>query len=88
MRLFRKLFRKTPVTKQDVIMALEDFLLGRGGARDWDDFTSIPLDDPELERIRLQCAALPDRYPPGVSSRYCNRDGLAVIEALLSKLRE
>jgi hypothetical protein len=31
---------------------------GKGGYRDWDDFVSIPIADPELEAIRLDAASL------------------------------
>jgi len=40
------------LTAQDVEAYLQDFLDGRGGEWDWDDFTSIPITDPELEDIR------------------------------------
>ena len=40
---------KIKMTK-DQVHEIETFLAGSGGAWDWDDFISIRLDDPELER--------------------------------------
>jgi hypothetical protein len=40
------------LTPEDVERYLQEFLEGSGGDWDWDDFTSIPLTDPELDRIR------------------------------------
>ena len=33
---------------------LRDFLDNSGGQWDWDEFESVPITDPELERIRQQ----------------------------------
>jgi hypothetical protein len=41
------------LTRADVVKIIRDFLDGTGGAHDWDDFLSLKLDDPELEKIRL-----------------------------------
>lgn len=46
------------LTATDVLDYLEDFLDGRGGDWDWDDFTSIPITDQSLERIRLEAASV------------------------------
>ena len=42
------------LTAEDVEGYLEDFIEGRSGAWDWDDFTSIPITDPALEAIRQE----------------------------------
>ena len=39
------------LTPEDVEICLRDFLDGRGGAWDWDDFTSIRITDPTLLQI-------------------------------------
>ena len=51
----------TDLTASDVEGYLKDFLEGRGGEWDWDDFTTIPITDPALECIRGEAAlvALP-----------------------------
>jgi hypothetical protein len=48
------------MTKEQVSREIEKFLSDTGGAHDWDDFTSISIDGPELEKIRVFCADLPD----------------------------
>lgn len=42
------------LTAEDVEGYLEDFIEGRSGEWDWDDFTSIPITDPALEAIRQE----------------------------------
>ncbi|WP_309662678.1 hypothetical protein [Sphingomonas sp.] len=46
------------LTPEDVLRYLEDFVEGRGGDWDWDDFTGIPITDPFLERIREEAASV------------------------------
>lgn len=43
----------------DVVRYLTDFLDGSGREWDWDDFTSIPISDPTLDRIRQEAGAVP-----------------------------
>lgn len=47
--LFSKPKKRSPA---EVAGFIRDFLEDRGGEWDWDDFTSVPLADPELEAIR------------------------------------
>ena len=42
-------------TRENVAQYIEDFVQGRGGERDWDEFTSVRIKDPYLDRIRRQC---------------------------------
>ena len=44
------------LTAGDVETYLDDFIAGRGGAWDWDDFCCIPITDPALEAIRREAA--------------------------------
>ena len=76
------------MTRAEVAKCLEDFLEGRGGRWDWDDFTSIRIKDPGLESIRLRCASLPESYPPKSPGHYCDEEGMAVLRALLANLSE
>ena len=48
--------RTEDLTAEDVVGYLENFIEGRGGGRDWDDFCCIPITDPTLEAIRQQAA--------------------------------
>jgi hypothetical protein len=76
------------MTKAEVAKCLEDFLLHRGGRWDWDDFISIPLEDPDLDTVRRRCAALPDRYPTERPHQYRSEEGIAALNTLLAGLRE
>jgi len=42
----------------DVASYLRNFIDGKGGAYDWDDFTSVPIADKQLEDIRCKAAAV------------------------------
>jgi hypothetical protein len=78
----------TKMSKLEVAEQLDSFLSGRGNNWDWDDFVSVKIDDPELDRIRALCAELPTKYPAQIQGAYCNDQGLAVMRSLLQKLRE
>jgi hypothetical protein len=45
-------------TREKVVRFLEDFLHGTGGDDDWDEFTSVPIEDPELEGLRRRADAI------------------------------
>ena len=49
-------------TAAEVAAYLRDFIGGRGGEWDWDDFESIPITDPDLDRIRQEALMA---GPPG-----------------------
>lgn len=66
------------LTAREVENCLRDFLNGRGGAWDWDDFTSIPITDPTLDAIREQAAYV--QWPLDGSGR-------ATLEELLEQVR-
>jgi len=40
-------------TRDEVADYIENFLNGNGGPWDWDDFTSVRIDDPELDQVRI-----------------------------------
>jgi hypothetical protein len=42
------------ISPEDVAGYLRDFIDGRSGDWDWNDFTSIPITDPALEAIRQE----------------------------------
>jgi hypothetical protein len=49
---------KAQVSASEVATYLRQFTEGGGGAWDWDDFTSVPIDDPRLEDIRRRALAI------------------------------
>jgi len=72
---------------QEVIAIIEDFAEGTGGTWDWDDFVSIRIRDPLLESIRIECAEMPDNYPPTTIGFYCGDEGLSRLHRIAADLR-
>jgi hypothetical protein len=73
-------------TKATIRRVIENFLNRTGGNWDFDDFISIRLRDPELERVRRIAAELPDRFPPDLTGGYCNSEGREVLRKLADEL--
>ena len=42
-------------SREEVAKYIEDFIRGTGDYRDWDEFTSVRIRDPYLDRIRQDC---------------------------------
>ena len=79
--------QKQKLSRKDVAQILEGFLDGTGHEWAWDDFTTFPLEDPELERIRIRCATLDSEFPPAEKGHFCGAGGLAVIRGYIRDLR-
>jgi len=77
----------TPLSKADVAKYLEDFVNNEGGQWDWDDFTSIPIKDPELDKVRHFCEEARLLWPPPDGRGWCSDEGLDQIRALAAQLR-
>jgi hypothetical protein len=75
------------LSRDEVSRIIAQFLDGSGGHWDWDDFISVPLDDPELERIRKYCGDLPDVFPPERPGAYCSERGLGQLRELADSLK-
>ena len=58
-------------TLEEVANTIEGFVNGTGKQWDWDGFTSIRLDDPELEAMRKKIVALPMEFPSSNPRDYC-----------------
>jgi hypothetical protein len=74
-------------TREQVAETIEAFVSGAGRQWDWDGFTSIRIDDPELEEIRKRCVALPTEFPPSGPKDYCGEAGIQVMRELAQGLR-
>ena len=61
------------VSREEVAQYIEDFLEGRADYRDWDEFTSLRIRDPDLDRIRQSCIG--------------NETNPLVLRALLDEVR-
>jgi hypothetical protein len=74
-------------TRQEVADTIEGFVNGTGRQWDWDGFTSIRIDDPELEAIRQKCISVRDEYPPEKPTDYCSPAGMEAMRKLAGELR-
>lgn len=74
-------------TREEVASTIDGFINGTGRQWDWDGFTSIRIDEPELEEIRKRCVALPVEFPPLTTKEYCGEAGIQVMRDLLQGLR-
>ena len=74
-------------TREEVAETIEAFVNGTGRQWDWDGFTSIRIDDPELEAIRKKCVVMPVEFPPSNPKEYCSEAGMQVMRELAQGLR-
>jgi len=74
-------------TPEQVANTIEGFASGSGNQWDWDGFTSIRIDDPELEAIRQRCIAVRDEFPPEKASDYCSPAGMEAMRKMVAELR-
>ena len=88
--LLNRLFRPRPsqLTRLEVARIIEAFLHGRGGARDWDDFISLEIEDKALDAVRIRCAQLSYEFPTKKSGHFCGPQGLAVLQGFVDQLRK
>ena len=75
------------LTRGEVADVIEAFINGTDGGDDWDDFISIRIKDPELEKIRVRCARLRDEFPPEQAKKYCSQDGIRALRSYVEQLR-
>jgi hypothetical protein len=74
-------------TKDEIIKIISEFLDGGGGPYDWDHFVSIPRKDPEIEKIRYECAQIEFDYPRRSKNMWCNEEGIARLRDILEELK-
>jgi hypothetical protein len=74
-------------TREEVANTIDGFVNGTGNQWAWDGFTSIRLDDPELEAIRQKVVALPVEFPPAHPRDYCNDAGKERMRQMVQELR-
>ena len=74
-------------TREQVANTIEGFASGSGNQWDWDGFTSIRIDDPELEAIRQRCMAVRDEFPPEKAYDYCSPAGMEAMRKMVAELR-
>jgi hypothetical protein len=74
-------------TREEVAKIIDDFISDNIGTYDWDDFISIKITDPELERIRIFCLEVTDLYPSVEDGHYCSDEGINRLRGLADGLR-
>jgi hypothetical protein len=74
------------LTSTEVRQILISFLDGSGGQWEWDDFTSTPIADSALDRIRERCAGLWEEFPPDRPNEYCSDAGVDIIQEYIKQL--
>lgn len=79
--------RRNRRTAAEVADFIENFLEGRDGPWDWDEFLTIPIADPDLDRVRERCLELPKVYPAPKGGGFCSEDGIAEMRRMVEALR-
>ena len=74
-------------TREQVANTVEGFVNGTGNQWDWDGFTSIRIDDPELEKVRQRIIAVRDEFPPDKPADYCSPAGMEAMRKIVDELR-
>jgi hypothetical protein len=74
-------------TPEEVANTIEGFVNGTGNQWAWDGFTSIRLDDPELEAIRQKVVSIPVEFPPSNPRDYCSAAGMERMRQIVHGLR-
>lgn len=76
------------MTRLEIADLIERFVSGASGEWEWDDFISTKQVDPQIERVRLFCANLPNEFPSPDGRQYCGEEGLAQLRECAKALRE
>ena len=74
-------------TPEEVASTIEGFVNGTGNQWAWDGFTSIRLDDPDLEAVRQKCVNMPVEFPPEHPRDYCSEAGKEQMRQIAKDLR-
>ncbi len=72
-------------SREKIARTIGDFIEGKGLPDDWDDFTSIPLKDPELDRIREACVEVGFSFPAKKSNAWCSPEGIAELRKIQTR---
>jgi hypothetical protein len=82
-------YNKKYKRSRNQVADLRDSFLGEeNGSKAWDAFLSFPLEDENLETIRIRCANLDREFPPDIDGQFCSDKGIEVIRAYIAELRK
>lgn len=76
------------LSNEEVIEYIENFLSDKGDPWDWDDFTSIPIEDNFLNEISLESSKTHVNYPPIDGKGYCSEEGCEYMRTLIQKIKD
>ncbi len=79
--------RRNKRTAAEVAVFIENFLERRGSEWDWDEFLTLPIHDPHLDRIRERCRDLPRVFPSLDKKDYCSEAGLLEMRRMVIGLK-
>ncbi len=79
--------RPAPLSRDEFVARLDEFLTRRHGAEDWDAFCDEHVVDPELFAAQRALCCIDEQYPPDRPGELCNADGLALIRRYRDELR-
>ena len=74
-------------SKHDVADTIHAMIDGNSQDWAWDDFPTIPIQDPYLDGIRERCAHLWQEYPPDREADYCGPEGVEIMQSYVAELR-
>ena len=74
-------------TRTDIASLIERYLDGKTRKMEWDDFLTIRITSPDLDKLRIVCGRLPLRFPDKRGSAYANAEGLQFLRILAFRLR-
>ncbi len=75
-------------SREEVAKYVDDFVSGRGGSWDWDDFTSVPIEDPALEEVRQRCLRVAQDFPAESDRGWCGPAGMEELCRIVAELRD
>jgi hypothetical protein len=85
--VFKKHVDATPdPSKEEIAATINDFIEGKGGPHDWDNFTTYPLKNPELEKIRKECFEIGIAYPGKKKTEWCSDEGVAELRRIHAQI--
>ena len=73
-------------SRAEIAKTITDFIEGRGGEYDWDDFTTYPLKDPDLEKIRKECYEVCVRFPRRTKTEWCSDEGRDELQRIRDRV--
>lgn len=71
---------------RSALVTVRKFLDGGGDPWAWDDFLSVPTNDPGVSRLQGLCRQLPSEYPPERKIDYCSDAGPLYLRSVVEEI--